>query len=153
MTKRRVPPIIYDPQYLIVTRNANQAIVTAVWTKPLYDNLVASNGMVYDNTLNQVVIPETALYQITFAPRFAGSAVNSVMGARVLVNGVISKSLLLTNLLLANTDGMIPLSYMYYYSAGDILTTECFQNTGANRNLNVVNDLRTFWSIIRVSNP
>lgn len=79
------PPLYQQPDIIQLFRNANQVIPAGVWTKINYDVLRYNDFMGWDTTTFEVVIPDSAFYEIGYS--VAGSAA-SFSGMSIRVNGV-----------------------------------------------------------------
>lgn len=149
MTKK-LPPIIYDPQYGLVRRVAAQTLATGVLTIIAFDTVVLSNGLVYDAVNNWFVTPETGLYIINGFCSWVASGVGSRQVV-FFVNGAVAYGRNPIPSINVAGGNNADLSALADLTAGDTVQMKALQSSGGNLNTAVIGKQPQF-AMARVSN-
>ena len=150
-TNKRVPPILYSPQYGLVRRVAAQSIPNNAITVLQFDTVVQTNDISWDATNFWFVTPETGIYLLNGFYQTAVPIANLTRQVLFYINGALTYSrnpISNLNQVGGNVEDLTAIADL---NAGDTVQMRVFQNSGAALNTAVVGKMSQF-AVIRISN-
>lgn len=135
----------HNKYYATVSKSANQAVPTAVWTKLLLDAVPNFFLLAPSLSTHDISIPETALFNVSATISFSGN-VAGLRGVRFKIGSLVVASASTS----AVADNVVSLDMTRCMSIGNTLSVEVLQTSGGSLDVQGVNIGNTLININKV---